>query len=490
MASHYQTPPSASSVPSHDASHSASHSASHNASVFQIFTFYEAYLENFYRERPQLISAPFLTQMEALYRDGFGVMHVHAPQLQRFGSRAMWAVANCAPAQVRWALENNIAIDPNNWKEQILRAQIAAFAPDILYSLNPLDFDSKFVRTLDKRPPAVIGWRAADIPAYVDWAEFDLIVSHLSVCREQALKIGAKAAAYFHPCVPRFLGDMTANTPREFDVVFAGQWTPQHHQRNVIITAVAEACEREGFSFGLFLSTNGQSLPPAVARYNRGARWGIEMYRALRSGRVVLNAEIDLAKGEAGNLRLFETTAVGSFLLTEHQFNIERYFAPGKHIDTYQSVAQLLEKIRYYLKNEQLREQMAAASQAHIRTAFSPEVGARKLLEFGDTILKSKSGSNRVKESKASSASAVDIALSHLRAGNTPAALLTVEQIRDVSKPVRDLEFVRGICFGKMARFDEAAKALQQELSAFPDNPPARDLLAYVNSELGKTPQS
>jgi len=444
-----------------------------------MFTFYESYIETFYKERPWLINAPFATQMEELYRDGFCVMHVHAPQLINLGARATWVVANCAPSQVRWALENNILIDPVDWKEQILRAQIAAFNPDVLYSLNPIDFDSKFIRSLTKRPKAVIGWRAADIPAHVDWGDFDLIVSHLSVCREQALRIGAKSSAYFHPCVPTFLGDITTSTLREFDVVFAGQWTPQHHHRNLIINAVAEASEREGFSFGLFLSSNGQELPPAVSRCNRGARWGLQMYRALKSGRIVLNAEIDLAKGEAGNLRLFETTAVGSFLLTEYQLNIERYFTPNKHIDTYSSIPELLEKIRFYLKHDELREQMALASQAHVRSEFSLGIGARKLLEFSDTIIKTKAVTQ-------TPSTAVDQALGQLRAGNVSAALLIVEQITDLSRPVKDLEFVRGICFGQLARFDEAARALEQELALFPDNPPARDLLDYVKSELGR----
>lgn len=113
--------------------------------------------------------------------------------------------------------------------------------------------------------------------------------------------------------MPKFLAEVTASHKREFDVVFTGQWTQQHHERNQIINAVAEASEREGFSFGLFLSSHGFTLPPAVACCNRGARWGQSMCQALRSGRVVLNAEIDLAAGEAGNMRLLKQHRLAAF---------------------------------------------------------------------------------------------------------------------------------------------------------------------------------
>jgi len=456
-------------------------------SIFQVFTFYDAYLDNFYANRPALAHAPFSTQMQELYRDGFGVLHVYAPALAELGSRASWVIANCEQAQRRWAAENGVQVSAANWRDEILRAQIKSFAPDALYFLNSIDFDSRFTRTLETRPKAVIGWRAADIAPDIDWSDFDLIVSHLSVCREQAIRHGARQTEYFHPSVPKFLAEVTASHQREFDVVFTGQWTPQHHERNQIINAVAEASEREGFSFGLFLSSHGCTLPPAVARCNRGARWGQSMYQALRSGRVVLNAEIDLAAGEAGNMRLFETASVGSFLLTQHQRNIARYFTPGLHIDTYQSVTELLEKVRYYLKNSTQREAMALAAQQHIQTAFSPLVGAQKLLGFCSALVHRET---TIKKDPLTTPAqpkldmrvelVLDIALSELSAGKFVEALLLVEQVGETDKPVRDLQFVRGLCFGKLARFSEAAGALEKELIFFPDNMAARELLMQV----------
>lgn len=456
-------------------------------SILQVFTFYEAYLDDFYRTRPGLADAPYAIQMEELYRDGFCVLHVHAPTLTELGSRATWVIANCEQTQRRWALENGLTVDPRDWRHQILRAQIAAFQPEALYLLNPIDFDSRFIRTLLPRPSIVIGWRAASIPPHVDWTEFDLIVSHLSVCREQAIQHGARDTAYFHPSVPTFLGDLTASIPREFDVVFSGQWTPEHRARNEMLNAIAEASEREGFSFGLFLSSHHFELPPAVARCNRGARWGLDMYRALRSGRIVLNAEIDLARGEAGNLRLFETTSVGSFLITEHQRNIEQYFNVGQHIDTYRTVEELLTKIRLYLHNESKREGMACAAQRHIQATFSPLRGAQELLGFCESIRTKKFRAAATSDSRTKAQDALNSAVTVLKLGDPQEALRLVERVSHQSEQLPDLEFIRGICLGKLARFSDAAAALEQELSAFPNNVAARELLECMHAEARTT---
>ena len=145
------------------------------SSLLQIFTFYDHYLEEFYSAKPSLRFASYAEQMHSLHQNGFGAFHVYAPYLSKAGIRSDWIIANCEHVQKRWAQENGVSYGAASWREDILRAQIAAFDPAILYTLNPLDFDSRFIRTLPKRPALIVGWRAAEIPAATDWTEFDLI---------------------------------------------------------------------------------------------------------------------------------------------------------------------------------------------------------------------------------------------------------------------------------------------------------------------------
>ena len=104
------------------------------------------------------------------------------------------------------------------------------------------------------------------------------------------------------------------------------------------------------------------------------------MYRTLRSGRVVLNAEIDMARGNAGNMRFFEATGVGSCLLTEHHDNVGRYFESGKELVTFKGSDDCLAQLHTLLDAPDKAAAIAKAGQARCLTEH--EVGTRmKALE-------------------------------------------------------------------------------------------------------------
>jgi spore maturation protein CgeB len=62
---------------------------------------------------------------------------------------------------------------------------------------------------------------------------------------------------------------------------------------------------------------------------------------------------------EAGNMRLFETTGSGVFLLNEFMPNIREYFEPGLEVEVFRSEREMLEKIAFYLANPDRREAIA-----------------------------------------------------------------------------------------------------------------------------------
>ena len=135
------------------------------------------------------------------------------------------------------------------------------------------------------------------------------------------MQIGAKASKHFVPAVPSVISQGFQNVEKEYDIVFVGQWSGQHTKRNSYLHALAlhAGQKNKAYKLGYFLAhSDGSEMPPEVSELNRGARWGSEMYSALASGKIVINAEIDLASGEAGNMRLFETAGVGSFMLSEY----------------------------------------------------------------------------------------------------------------------------------------------------------------------------
>ncbi len=89
----------------------------------------------------------------------------------------------------------------------------------------------------------------------------------------------------------------------------------------------------------------------------------MDMYRVLAASRITLNTHSDFADNYAANQRLFETTGMGSCLLTEHAENIKELFVPGEEILTYNSKEELLEIIKTMLNQRERIEKIALAGQ-------------------------------------------------------------------------------------------------------------------------------
>lgn len=57
--------------------------------------------------------------------------------------------------------------------------------------------------------------------------------------------------------------------------------------------------------------------------------------------------------------RIFEIPGSGGFLLTENADNLSDYFVDGKEIVIFEDKYDLLQKVKFYLKNEELRQEIA-----------------------------------------------------------------------------------------------------------------------------------
>ena len=366
--------------------------------IVQVETFYPPYLDGFYAARPALRTAGWREQTDALLRDGFSALHNVAPYLEPLGYEAQFIVANNGPTQMAWLREHGLPVpagsDP---MRDILRQQIEHLAPDILYFSDCINFESRFVRTLTRRPRLVVGWQAAPVPPGTDWSAFDVLLSGLSAMRKMALRLGARAAEHYMPGFPAWIADAIGPVEERYDLLFAGSYTPhQHARRNRLLTRLAEEAVAGEFNCAFHLTSAPQALPAALARWAHPAAFGLSMHRALRSGRVVFDSRsdmtavapdgrvVDVAGDETANMRLFETTGSGAFLLTEHHENLSRYFDVGRDIETFRSEDELLEKLRHYLARPEERRAIAHRGQERCLRDHSM---ARRIHDF-DAIMR------------------------------------------------------------------------------------------------------
>lgn len=464
--------------------------------LMQVHTFYQAYLEEFYLQHTECTNFSFSEQINALVRDGFSANHMMAPYLNQLGYEAYLIIANNPHSQSSWIEENKISdVDRNNWVHDIVRKQIELIKPEVLYLSDPITFDSRFVRSLSYRPKLILGWRAADIPSETDWSEFDIMLSCLSGLRDVARKLGAKSSEHFFPGFPVWMNDLTEAVQPSHDVVFSGSWTPiQHQGRNMLLSAVA-LDSREQYSCAFYLNAPMNKLPPEVAHLNKGARFGTNMYRALRSGKIVLDARarhtfidkstnlaIDMGGTETANMRIFEATGCGSFLLTEHFDNLNEFFEIGTEIETFRNAAELKEKIHYYLAHPEEREAIARRGQERCLRDYSME---RRAEEF-DRIIR------RHLSSQSSRSVSVLVGVAELKqqaelllaSGDVRAAFERLIEAKALKQTLEGLDLLRAHCFMKMNQPLGAVEALREELRWFPNHQEARSMLAELQKQM------
>jgi spore maturation protein CgeB len=80
--------------------------------------------------------------------------------------------------------------------------------------------------------------------------------------------------------------------------------------------------------------------------------------------------------------RTFETPGSGGFLLTEYVSGIEKYYIPGREIETFKKTSELARKIRHYLNNPEKRDRIAIKGYERSARDHTYETRMEELLAF------------------------------------------------------------------------------------------------------------
>ena len=175
----------------------------------------------------------------------------------------------------------------------------------------------------------------------------------------QWLELGAKRME----CLPYAAIDPDFHYPRPSgeticDVGFVGTLVPRslYSERAAALESLRE------FDLGIW-SMHG--IPRSLKAFHRGYALGEGMLRVLSAVKISLNAHGDFMR-YGGNMRLFETAAIGVFQLVDDRPGISDWFKPGEHLATYRGLDDLQAKVRHYLAHDEQRRRMAAAARGHV----------------------------------------------------------------------------------------------------------------------------
>ncbi|MFN3480137.1 MAG: glycosyltransferase [Thermodesulfovibrionales bacterium] len=140
------------------------------------------------------------------------------------------------------------------------------------------------------------------------------------------------------------------------DVTFVGAW---QRPRQMAIDAISKIKIDLRIYGPKWIKRN--LIRPFVLKRVKG-RWLHEnkVVKQYAASKIVLNINSWFTKKAFGiNQRIFDVPACGAFLLTDYVEEIEKFFKPGVEIETYSSIEELVDKIGFYLKHDDIREKIA-----------------------------------------------------------------------------------------------------------------------------------
>jgi hypothetical protein len=377
--------------------------------LLKITTCYPDYLRSFFSRNPGLADQPFDKQKAAFDHDAFGWADYWSQALAPLGYEVMEITWNAEPLQRAWAREQSRFFPGRIDPKAIAIEQAKQFNPDILWFD---DSNEKLLIRIRAEVPSlrfVLGWAGSAIPRTNAWHHMDLILSCAPESVDFLRHAGYPAAHLHHGFDPR-INARLENRPKGFNFSFIGQLireTEHHMHRERLLEQLASSIGIDIFSPSArlgwtdfakarlmgwvfdgmqSLKTMGfseralESLPvvgqaaqrmsrpispinPRLKPLIKSAVYGLEMFQVLRDTKVVLNIHADSSPLFASNMRLFETTGVGTCLLTDWKDNLSELFDPEKEVVTYRTPEECVKKVRWLLDHPSDRETIAKAGQ-------------------------------------------------------------------------------------------------------------------------------
>src|SRR6202140_1900634 len=384
---------------------------------------YPRFLAWLYRRQPGLEHASYADQIAARNGSLFGVADFYSRNFAALGHPATDIHVNNPWLQAAWAREHGVATEapeppgaiadkaPPAWlqrvvtpfkpllrplarkvglsprldgqAEDILLAQIEEFRPDLVLNQDVFHVDTRLMRRIRSiGSPILVGQVGIEPSRGEDWTVYDLLISQLPATVKFFRNLGVRAEVNhlaFEPAVLDVLPEMPAAA---IDVSFVGSVSVDHLQRIALLEAVAERYDLK------LWGNRPQALPAAspLHRCFQGEVWGAEMYQVLRRSRITLNSHIDLAGREAGNMRLFEATGVGTFLLTDFKENLDTLFAPDREVAVWRSVEDCLKIIERMISDDSGRAAIARSGQTRTLAQHTYRHRAAEILGFAGQV--------------------------------------------------------------------------------------------------------
>lgn len=350
-------------------------------------TYYEPFLDHFYRRDPGLSRQSYTSQERKLLDQAFGTADFYSHNLRLLGHEARELIANAIPLQLAWTRAHSRklwSIYPvykamnkvDHWLGEVVLAQVRHFAPDVVLFQDLYWTPPSLVSSIRGQARLVVAQTASPL-RNVDLSPYDVVVSSFPHYVDRFRRAGISSEYVKLAFDERILERVSPARPKH-DASFVGSYSADHSRGNQILEEVARTID---------LHIWGHAIETLPARSHlrssfRGEAWAIDMYQILARSRTTINRHIDVAEDYANNMRLFEATGVGTCLVTDEKSNLGDLFEADVEVVSYASAAECVEKIRYLLDNERERRSIATNGQRRTLTEHNYMIRMQELSEI------------------------------------------------------------------------------------------------------------
>lgn len=263
-----------------------------------------------------------------------------------------------------------------------LLALVAAQQPDMLFVYRGTHIQAATLRAVRAQSPhtVLVGYNNDDpfAPGQPQWPwrhfiaavpEYDQVLAYRPHNTRHLEAAGARATGlllpWFVPQVHRRL-ELAAEDRARFssDVVFVGHFEADGRQ------AALEALAVDGVHLRIFgpgsgfpgYDWNGVLKGSAPLRHLAPvhAVWGDEYVKAICGARIAL-CFLSKRNRDVYTRRCFEIPATGTLMLSEYSPELAAMFREGVDAEYFRSAAELVDKVRFYLRSESARSKVAAS---------------------------------------------------------------------------------------------------------------------------------
>lgn len=340
----------------------------------------------------------FETLRRLVIEDGYASTYILQPALDNKPEKVFYTIWNYERLQWKWADEHGLK---SRDLDEIKLAQIEEYQPDVFYNFSAF-CDGQFIKRLGKRKNRKgVYWNGIIQPAPMTFPDYEGQITlhrpYVAYWRKQGLQ-----ALELQPGIPASWSKLDT-TEKTTDVLFYGQYFQGMFDiRNRLIEDLLRYKPSSGRDVRCHLTYTERrptifripKLPwtrirlPVVTYPSSLVRkeslpplYGDALYGAISQARIVVNAYTNDNKDFKSNMRLFEATGLGAFLISE-EGNYPDGFEPGVDFYTYRDSDEMIAQIERVLADWPAHAEIAARTRKKITAIYSKERQWRDFQNF------------------------------------------------------------------------------------------------------------